>query len=374
MTATRAEDLPASTDLAALIRPEKADRHLLIVGNFMSAWKANRGVCEDLATWLSTCGSSVITTSRKRNRAVRAIDMLWTTWWRRTDYTLAQVDVYSGPAFLWAEAVCQLLRWLKKPYILTLHGGNLPVFASRHPVRVRKLLERAAAVTAPSSYLLERLGCFRDDLLLVPNPIAVENYPFRQRRCLKPRLIWLRAFHEMYDPALAPALLARLVSDFPDATLTMVGPDKGDGSLERARSEAVRAGVADRVRFVGGIEKAEVPKWLSSEDIFLNTAKLDNTPVSVLEAMACGLCVVSTNVGGIPNLLEHERDALLVPPGNARAMSEAVRRLLMDKRLAEALSSAARRKAEERDWKRVLPLWTNLLDSVVARAALETQI
>jgi glycosyltransferase involved in cell wall biosynthesis len=117
---------------------------------------------------------------------------------------------------------------------------------------------------------------------------------------------------------------------------------------------------------VGGVANADVPQWLNSGDIFLNTAKVDNTPVSVMEAMACGLCVVSTNAGGIPDLLEHERDALLVPAGDARLMAAAVGRLLSDERLAAVISAGARRKAEERDWKHVLPLWTGLFDSLLA--------
>jgi glycosyltransferase involved in cell wall biosynthesis len=291
--------------------------------------------------------------------------MLSTTWLRRAGYEIAQVDVYSGRAFLWAEAVCRLLQWLKKPYVLTLHGGNLPLFASRHPGRVRRLLNSAAAVTVPSPYLLEGLRGFRKDLRLIPNPIPVERYAFRLRRSLRPRLIWLRAFHEDYDPALALGVLAELSSDFPDASLTMVGPDKRDGSYLKTQAEAAGVGVADRVRFVGGVAKADVPQWLSSGDIFLNTARVDNTPVSVVEAMACGLCVVSTNVGGIPYLVEHERDALLVPAGDVRQMSAAVRRLLADEQLAETISFAGRQNAEKHDWKHVLPLWTTLLDSIL---------
>jgi glycosyltransferase involved in cell wall biosynthesis len=366
MRARTAELLSHASRVATRPGFGRSGPSLLIVGNFVSAWKPYRGVCEDLAAQMTGCSSSVVTTSKRQWKAFRAVDMLATTWLRRADYAIAQVDVYSGRAFLWAEAVCRLLQWLKKPYVLTLHGGNLPLFASRHPDRVRRLLSSAAAVTVPSPYLLEGLRGFRKDLRLIPNPISVGRYPFRLRRSLQPRLIWLRSFHEIYDPALAPGVLAELSSDFPDATLTMVGPDKGDGSLERARSEAVRAGVANRVRFVGGVPKAEVPQWLCLGDIFLNTARVDNTPVSVLEAMACGLCVVSTNVGGIPNLLEHERDALLVPPGDVRQMSAAVRRLLADGQLAERISFAARRKAEERDWENVLPLWTSLLDSILS--------
>jgi glycosyltransferase involved in cell wall biosynthesis len=96
-------------------------------------------------------------------------------------------------------------------------------------------------------------------------------------------------------------------------------------------------------------------------DIFLNTTNVDNTPISVIEAMACGLCVVSTNVGGLPYLLENEEDALLVAPGDPEAMATAVRRLLTDAELAERLSRNARRKAEQFDWSVILPRWQALL-------------
>lgn len=346
--------------------PGQVKRSVLIVGNFVSAWKPYRGVCEDLASQLSTWGASVVTTSRVRNRSLRLLDMLATVWRRRADYRVAQVDVFSGRAFLWAEATCRLLRHLGKPYVLTLHGGNLPHFAARHPARVRRLLESAAAVTAPSVYLLVGLRPFRADLRLIPNPISIDLYPFRLRRSLRPHLIWLRSFHDLYDPALAVGVLADLATDFADATLTMVGPDQRDGSRERARALAARAGVLERVRFVGGVPKAEVPGWLASGDIFLNTSRVDNVPVSVLEAMACGLCVVSTEVGGIPALVENGRDALLVGAGDAGGMASAVRRLLSNPDLAHALSAAARETADRHDWRHVLPRWTALLDEVVA--------
>jgi glycosyltransferase involved in cell wall biosynthesis len=96
----------------------------------------------------------------------------------------------------------------------------------------------------------------------------------------------------------------------------------------------------------------------------LNTTNVDNTPISILEAMACGLCVVSTSVGGIPYLLEHEHDALLVPPNDPEAMAIAVRRLLTEPGLAERLSRNGRQKAEQFDWSIILPQWEALLISV----------
>jgi glycosyltransferase involved in cell wall biosynthesis len=112
---------------------------------------------------------------------------------------------------------------------------------------------------------------------------------------------------------------------------------------------------------VQGVPHDEVPTWLSKGDIFLNTTDFDNTPISVLEALACGLCVISTNVGGIPYLLDDEHDGLLVPPDDVQAMTDAVRRLLTESDLATRLSQNGRDKAESFDWSRVYPQWETLL-------------
>jgi len=275
---------------------------------------------------------------------------------RRREYNVAHVDVFSGPAFLWGETVCAALRFCGKPYALTLHGGNLPIFASRHAFRVRRLLLSAQTVTTPSPYLREQMRLYRHDLQLLPNAIELSSYPFRARRRVRPTLVWLRAFHEIYNPMLAVDVLRQLQ----EAKLTMIGPDKGDGT--RQRVEAAAHG--RQIELAGKVAKAEVPHWLNRGDIFLNTSEIDNTPVSVLEAMACGLCVVSTNVGGLPYLLRDGEDALLVPPGDPEAMAAAVRRLLREPALVERLSRNGRLKAEAHDWSKVLPEWEALFASL----------
>jgi len=219
-------------------------------------------------------------------------------------------------------------------------------------------------VTAPSEYLREHMQPYWKDIQVLPNAISINAYTFRTRRRAT-RLIWLRAFHEVYNPVMAVQVLALLKQDFPNIQLTMIGPDKGDGSLQRTRQEAERLDVMDRLTLLGSVRKEDVPKRLSGGDVFLNTARIDNMPVSVLEAMASGLCVVSTNVGGIPYLVQAEREALLVSPDNAEGMAEAVRRIIVEPELSRRLSSNARRKAEQLDWSVILPRWEKLLSSVV---------
>ncbi len=342
-------------------------RSVLIVGNFLPDVGGGRAVVEDLALKLVERGWTVLTTSRRQARPLRLLDMMATAWTRRRAYSVAQMAVFSGQAFLWAEAVCWTLRRAGKPYVLNLQGGKLPRFTGRWPGRVRRLLQRAAGVTAPSGYLRHELRLSREDIRLIPNAIELVRYPFRLRTQPAPRLAWLRAFGQTYNAPLAPQVVARLTSEFPETHLTMVGPDKRDGSRERTLRTAESLGVADRLETPGGVLRSEVPQRLTQSDVFLNTTNAECFGISTIEAMACGLCVVSTNVGGVPYLLEHEGDALLVPPNDADAMAAAVRRILTEPGLAARLSENARRKAEQFDWSIVLPQWEELLLEVAEK-------
>jgi glycosyltransferase involved in cell wall biosynthesis len=287
--------------------------------------------------------------------------MLLTAWLRRSHYELVEVDVYSGRAFMVAEAVCALLRAIRKPYILTLHGGNLPNFSAGHPQRVRNLLRNAVAVTAPSGFLVDKMRPYREDIRLIPNAIQLERYDFRLRTEAKPKLIWLRTFHRLYDPVTAVRAAALAAREFPDLTLALIGADRHDGSLADARREAMVSGLQKRVVFPGPAAKQNVGLWIDSGDIFLNTSTIDNTPVSVMEAMACGCCVVSTNVGGVPYLVNDETEGLLVPPGDAGAMAAQIVRILKNPALAERLSRHARQRVESLSWHNVLPQWERIL-------------
>jgi glycosyltransferase involved in cell wall biosynthesis len=336
-----------------------AGERVLLIGNFLSSSGASRSVMEDLeerlrSTYRLTCASHY------RPGWKRGLHMVWTAIRHCTRYEVAVIDLYSDAAFLWGEAVGIILSLLRRPAVLVLRGGSLPDFAKRHPRRLKACLSRAAVVCAPSDYLRERMLAYRPDVELLPNPVPVGRYPFRLRSDPSPRIVWLRAFHEIFNPELAPEVLRLLTDEFPGASLQMFGAAR-DGSVARTRATAERLGVANQVSMPGPLPKNQIPEALNEGDIFLNTTNVDNTPVSVLEAMACGLCIVSTNVGGVPYLLEHDHDALLTPPNDAPAMAAAIRRILTEPGLAEKLSRNARAKAEQFDWSVVLPRWEQVL-------------
>jgi glycosyltransferase involved in cell wall biosynthesis len=303
---------------------------VLVAGNFLSGAGGNRGVCEDLAERLGALGWQVVTTSQHTGRVARVADILHTAWTKRKEYEVAQIDLFSGPAFFWALARGWLLGRLRKPYILTLHGGNLPDFSRRWPRLTGWLLRRAAGVTAPSGYLADALHEFRYYIEILPNAIPLENYPFRWRKIARARLVWLRAFHDIYDPQLAIRTIALSTPQF-------------------------------QVEFAGRISKDAVATAIDGGDIFLNTSKIDNNPVTLLEAMACGACVVTTRAGGVPYIAQDGVNCLSAAAGDARGLAAAIGELLTRPELAARISRQARAGVEACDWPAVVARWRSLL-------------
>ena len=330
---------------------------ILHIGNFLSAQGVSRQFVEELADRMQSHGWTVYRTSFVFFRLGRLLNMVFTILFERKKFRVAHVAVFSGRAFLWALASVSILRLLGKPFVLSLHGGNLPDFLRRWPGPVRWLVSSATAVTCPSRYLLERFKGIRPDIRLIPNPVELSGCEYRLRKQPEPSIVWLRAFHRVYNPSLVPKVLKVLLPEFPGLRVSMIGSDRGDGSLQETKSVAGELGVIGHIRFVDKVPKSDVPKWLNTGDILLNTPNIDNTPTSVIEAMACGLCVVSTNVGGLPYLLANEDDALLVPPDDPQQMACAIRRVLREPGLAARLSRNGRTKVEQFDWPIIFPQW-----------------
>lgn len=341
------------------------EKSVLLISNLTGRMGLGQSVCESLSQLLSQRGWDMFVASPYKNRIIRFLDMLWVTWKNRNNYSIGYIEVYSGWGFIWAEIISMVLSIMEKPFVLALYGGNLPVFSKENPNRVKKLLKRANVVISPSSYTKELMFSYREDIRILSYGVDFSDFQFRLRFKPLKNLITMRAFHEIYNLSLAPKVLSALSKQFPDLELVMTGGNKHDGNWELVQKTALEEGVADRVQMVGFVPRDELPQLLDRADILLNTPNIDNTPVSLLEAMACGLCIVSTNVGGIPYLMENEKDALLVPANDERAMSSAVHRILTEPELAERLSYSARRKAEQYDWSVVLPQWEALFEELI---------
>ena len=325
-------------------------------------------ICQGLvvARLLEADGYVVVARSSRINRYARFADILLTLVQHRDAFDVVCLEVYGGPSFIVEDAASRVARLLRKPLIMTLHGGAMPEFMARFPRWARAVLRRADCLVAPSKFLGQAATDHGLDARILPNVVDLDRYCFRHRRTLHARLFWMRAFHPIYNPQLAVRVLARVRREVPEATLVMAGQQKG---AERETEELTRTlGVEDAVRFAGFLDADGKRREGDAADIFINTNRVDNTPVAVLEAAAMGLPIVATSVGGIPALLEHERDALLVADDDEEGMAAAILRLLRDPDLASRLSRNGRLLAERSGWQAVGAAWKAMLRDVAARA------
>jgi len=338
---------------------------LLMIGNYLSSPRHNQNVWHSLAKHLSENGWEVITSSSRESQIHRLVDMVFSILRNRKSINLAQVDVFSGRAFFFAEVSAKLLRIFKKPVILTLHGGKLPQLAQKQPRRVRRLLKSARVVVTPSPFLQKSLSNLRSDIRLIPNPVELENFTYRERTNIAPKLVWIRVFHQIYNPLMAVEVVKLLRADYPNIKLTMIGPDEGDGSYDATLTYIRDMGLSEFILAIPGLPYSEVPQHLEKNDIFLNTSQYDSAPRCLIEAMACGLCIISTNVGGIPWIVSDQVDGLLVPANDYKAMAEAIRSILKRPELAHEFSTNGRRKAEIFNWPAIFSQWEVLFREVI---------
>jgi glycosyltransferase involved in cell wall biosynthesis len=336
-------------------------KNLLYLGNALSHKGITVTTIDTLSRQLRAEGYEVEVASSYKNKGLRLLDMLWQVYKHRSRVDMVLIDTYSTTNFWYAVYVAKLCRMFRLPYIPILHGGNLPERLKSNPSTSEALFGKAFMNVAPSGYLYNvftQAGF--TNLKEIPNTIDITEYPFKERRHVGPKLLWVRAFAEIYNPMLALKVLQKLRKTYPDVSLCMVGPEK-DESYMACKIFAQEHQLP--VSFTGKLAKAEWILISKDYDLFINTTNFDNTPVSVIEAMALGLPVVSTNVGGLSYLLSDRENALLVPPNSVEEMANEIGNLLQSETLGHQLSLAARSKAEGFDWEIVKSFWNELLST-----------
>ena len=340
---------------------EKRKPALLYLGNRLQKHGKNPTGVDFLGDQLQAWGYRLTRGSAQKNKALRFLHMHLLLWKSFRQRPLVLIDTYSSLNFWFAVSIALNCRLLGLKYICLLHGGNLPYRLEHSAFWCRALFGKASANVSLSDFLAQRFALYNYSTQVIPNGFSIEDYAFKSRNNFAPKLLWVRSFAEIYDPLLAVKVLEALYQDYPQAELCMVGP-WDDLAYPACKAYAERHNLP--VRFTGKLSKAAWHQLAKDYSFFINTTRIDNTPMSVMEAMALGLAVVSTDVGGIPALVEQDRHALLVPSQNLKAFYQAICRSINEPEATLARCLAARAKAERLDWSVIKNKWEELLLNV----------
>lgn len=334
---------------------------IIYAGNILSGHGFTPTFIELLAPKLSE-KYEVVAVSQKRNQVLRMTDMIRTFFKYKNKTDLVLIDSYSRKAFWYTYILARLCVRHDVKYIPILRGGGYPERLKRSPGKCRFIFSNSFRNVSPSLYLKKN---FEDEKFIVeyiPNFLPIDEYSYKERSIIRPKLLWVRSFHEIYNPVLAIEVLAELKKKYPNAELCMVGPDK-DGSMKKVVETTSKLGLKDSVVFKGRLSKKDWHKLSEDYDIFINTTDFDNHPVSVIEAMALGIPVVSTNVGGIPFLINDYINGMLVPRNDAKKFLAALTELIENPELAKSISESARKFAETLDWELIKVKWFEIINA-----------
>ena len=255
---------------------------------------------------------------------------------------------------LFAAPAVWVAHLRRVPVVVNYRGGEADAFLQRAGGMVRLTMRRAARLAVPSGFLERVFARHGMTAEILPNVVDLQRFPPRPPRdpssC---HLVVARNLEALYDNATALRAFARVRAVWPQARLSVAGSGPEEQALKRLAAEL---GIAEAVHFTGKLDRDAMAALYQDADLLLNPSLADNMPNSLLEAMASGVPIVSTNVGGIPFLVRDGLTALLVPPGDADAMAERALQVLGDLRTWNLLSQTGLIEVQRYTWVQVAPV------------------
>ncbi|MCB1967985.1 MAG: glycosyltransferase family 4 protein, partial [Candidatus Accumulibacter sp.] len=291
---------------------------------------------------------------------------LWALWQAAGRAKVVHILANSGWAWhLLAAPAIMIARLRGTPVIVNYRGGNAGAFFARAPGHVLRMLGNASLRVTPSGFLRRVFATHGLTAEVIPNIIDLSRFSPAPPRSFgnAPQLVITRNLEPIYDIGTAIHAFAAIRQSFAGARLTVAGSGPELQSLQTLVSDL---DLGDSVLFSGRIENAEIPALYAAADCLLNPSRVDNMPISILEAFASGVPVVSTCAGGIPDMVEQGVSGLLVPIGDHQAMAREALRVLQDAGLAAALRQAGLAQVREYAWPAVRRRWLDAYCRVAA--------
>lgn len=310
-----------------------------------------------------------------RLKGIRAVFRLFPyilhLWRSANEVQLFHIMANSGWSWhLFAAPAIWLASIRGKPVVINYRGGEADSFFNKAFSWIKPSLSRADAIIVPSGFLEAVFAERRFSTSIVPNIIDLSRFMAESSNevSLKtnfPRIIVTRNLELIYDNATAVRAFSIVKRTFPAAKLVLAGSGPEREALEKL---VTGLDIADAVTFTGRVENEGMAALYRSADIMINPSLVDNMPNSVLEALASGVAVVSTDVGGVPYLVEHEKTALLVPAQDPQAMADAILVLLNDPAKAKQMRKAGIESVQQYAWPNVRDRLLGIYREVLAKS------
>ena len=289
-------------------------------------------------------GIQVIERTYGLNISVKFIDIFWSLVRNVRRYDVVHCQVHSGFIMVAVTLMALWCRLTGKRMVAMYYGGGARDFFQRCPMFFRLVFSMIDEVVVAGDFMKGVFSELGVKVTVIPHIVDVDKWPKRLRKKTGNRLLWVRHLRDEYNPFMLLEVFRKLRALNTELRLDVVGR----GNLAEAMARHIEQNEITGIRLLGRVSDEELKRLFNEADVFINTSRVDNQPVSVLEAMSSGVPVVSTDAGGIPDIIDSGVNGMLSKEGDADAMVASFRRLTNDTELYAAVSRRGMASVEER--------------------------
>jgi len=283
------------------------------------------------------------------------------------DVDVVHLHLTISPISTIAAMLYSLIK--NKPLVATYHGDlifqykNLIDRMLTHYVLflMKFSLNHAKVIISPSKYFINEsriLQQYKNKIVVVTNGIHLENFPpYSKQECRqklglpinKNIILFLSFLYSKKGPDVLINAMPKILHELHDTELIIVGEGPLLGDLEEL---VKKLNIAHSVKFTGFIEEKLKPFYYNASDVFVlpSTATSESFGIVNLEAMACGVPVVASRIGGIPDVIQDGQVGILFPPGDSNALADAIIYLLQNERVREKMGNNAKERTKYYNW------------------------
>ena len=248
----------------------------------------------------------------------------------------------------------------RKRIVITYHGGEAAEYFTKHVGFVKRWLGRANQVIVLSGFLKEIFDQYDIPCVVIPNIVVLQPQQKRTRD-IAPNFISIRHLEPLYNILCILQAYEQVLKCYPEATLDILG----QGSMRAALEAYVQEHKLTGVTFVGQVPNDKIYDYFANASIMLSAPKIDNMPVSLLEAMNAGLLVISSRVGGVPYMIEDDKTGLLFESENCNDLADKMTWALVHPQEVNTMIIAAQKEVQKYSWKKIKHDLMNIYVSTV---------
>lgn len=323
-------------------------KKILYVTNYKPGKGGISGQVEYLVSHLSNTdneGYKADVFSTKGNFLKRIV-LLFLLLIRAKKYDILHVHACSGWGFLPVVYGVIAGKLIGRKIIVTYHGGDASYFFSKHPKTVRFWLMKADERVVLSGFLKSIFDEYSIPSKVIANIVELKDDVYVEKTCLRPRFISVRHLRDLYNIPCIIKAFEKVQKEVPEARLMILGDGDKRNELE---TYVMERGVKN-IEFVGQVPNSDMGYYLQQNDILLSAPLIDNMPVSLLEAFSAGLLVISSNVGGVPYMVENKRTGILFPSDDHDALAEQMMWALSHEKECLQIILNAKKEVEKYSW------------------------